>query len=205
MTAIKICGLTRPADVELACALGAAYVGFNFVESSPRRVSPEAARELADATAPDVLKVGVFRTEGAEAVLRAVELARLDLVQLHRPLTKEDVDRVPVAVIAVAPSAEAALATLPLPLLARCHALLLDGSEGTGKRLDTQRRAGERWPVPVFVAGGLDEDSVGEAIRALRPAAVDIASGGESAPGLKDRGRLERLFAAVREADREAE
>jgi phosphoribosylanthranilate isomerase len=204
MTAVKICGLTRAEDVELVCALGAAYVGFNFVESSLRRVSPQAARALSDAASPGVLRVGVFKTEGPDAVANAVERARLDLIQLHRPLTKADLDRAPVPLIAVAPSDRGALSDLPLALLARCHAVLLDSSEGTGRALDAAAVRPASWPVPVFLAGGLDAESVGAAIRALRPAGVDIASGGESAPGVKDRVKLTRLFEAVREADAEA-
>jgi phosphoribosylanthranilate isomerase len=195
MTRVKICGLTRPDDVAMACALGAAYVGFNFAESSPRRVSPEATRALADATAPGVRRVGVFRAEGPDAIARAVAAARLDLVQLHRPLAREDFDRFGVPVVGVLPVAS--------DLLARCHAVLADASEGSGKRVDADALRSARFPVPLFVAGGLDAESVGAVIRALRPAAVDVASGGESAPGIKDRERLERLFAAVREADEE--
>lgn len=205
MTRVKICGLTRPEDVELACELGAAYVGFNFVEGSPRRVSPETARELADATAPGVLRVGVFKTEGADAISRAAELARLDLVQLHRPLTLAELESAPVPLIAVARSERDARADPPLPLVARCHAILLDSSEGSGRALDPARLRPGRWPVPVFVAGGLDAESVGAVIRAVRAAAVDVASGGESAPGIKDRSKLTRLFEAVREADAEDE
>ena len=163
---------------------------------------------MADATADGVLRVGVFRGETPETIARAVERARLDLIQLHRPLTKADLDRAPVPVIAVAPASpggdgpeEPAVA-----LVSRCHAVLLDSSEGTGRPFDASgaARARARWPVPVFVAGGLDADTVGAVIRSLRPAAVDVASGAESAPGIKDRARLERLFDAVREADREA-
>ena len=204
MTAVKICGLTRAKDVALACALGARYVGFNFAESSPRRVSPEAARALADAVPAGVLKVGVFRSESAADIDRAVVLGRLDLVQLHRALTREDLDRSPVPVIAVARVASEGDRAPDPSLLARCHAILLDSSEGRGQPLDPRLVRPERWPVPVFIAGGLDADSVGPAIRSLRPAAVDVATGAESSPGIKDRDKLARLFDAVREADREA-
>ena len=80
-------------------------------------------------------------------------------------------------------------------------------SSGTRAAAADARRTGrwskrrDPWPVPVFVAGGLDPDNVGDVIRRLRPAGVDVASGVESAPGIKDRGRLERFFEAVREAD----
>ena len=204
MTAVKICGLTRPEDVALACALGARYVGFNFAEASPRRVTPEAARALADAAPAGVLRVGVFQSASAAAIDRAVALARLDLVQLHRVLTREDLDRSPVPVIAVARGAREGDGAPDPELLRRCHAILLDASEGRGEPLDPLRVQMGGWAVPVFVAGGLDADSVGPVIRALKPAAVDVATGAESSPGIKDRDRLARLFDAVREADREA-
>jgi phosphoribosylanthranilate isomerase len=203
MTAVKICGLTRPEDVALACALGARYVGFNFAESSPRRVSPEAARALADAVPAGVLKVGVFKSESAAAIDRAVAFGRLDLVQLHRTLTRADLDRCAVPVIAVARASREGDGDPDPELLRSCHAILLDASEGRGRPLDPHLLR-PRWPVPMFVAGGLDADSVGSVIRALRPAAVDVATGAESSPGIKDRDKLARLFDAVREADREA-
>jgi phosphoribosylanthranilate isomerase len=203
MTLVKICGLTRPEDVALACALGARYVGFNFAQSSPRRVSAEAARTLADAAAEGVLRVGIFQSESDEAIDRAVALARLDLVQLHRTLTREDLDRSPVPVIAVVRESRDGDGIPDPELLRRCHAVLLDASEGRGRPLDPLRARTVGWPVPVFVAGGLDADSVGPVIRALKPAAVDVATGAESAPGIKDRDKLARLFDAVREADRE--
>jgi phosphoribosylanthranilate isomerase len=204
MTAVKICGLTRAEDVAAACALGAAYVGFNFAAASPRRVTLEAARDLAAASAPGVLRVGVFVAEDAEAIARAVQAARLDLVQLHRRLTEEDVVASPVPIIAVARPSGGAFAVPRHDLLVRCHAVLFDPSEGTGAPLDPARIEEASWPVPVLVAGGLTPETVGEVIRRLRPAGVDVASGVESAPGVKDRARLEAFFGAVKEADSEA-
>ncbi len=204
MTAIKICGLTRPEDVEAVSALGAAYVGFVFAASSPRRVSSENARALAAACPRGVLKVGVFADEPPAFVREAVAAAGLDLAQLHRRLTEEDVAATPVPVIAVARPAPRGFA-LPRPeILVRCHAVLFDASEGTGAALDPARVEEATGSVPVLVAGGLTPESVGEAIRRLRPAGVDVATGVESAPGVKDRAKLERFFAAVREADARA-
>jgi phosphoribosylanthranilate isomerase len=204
MTAVKICGLTRPEDVEAAGALGAAYVGFVFAAGSPRRITPERARVLAQACPPGVLKVGVFRDEPASAVRDAVAAAGLDLVQLHRRLTDEEVTAMPVPVIAVARPAGKGFAVPRTDILVHCHAVLFDASEGTGAALDPARIEAAVGPVPVIVAGGLTPESVGETIRALRPAGVDVASGVESEPGVKDRRRLERFFAAVREADARA-
>lgn len=205
MTAVKICGLTRPEDVAAACALGAAYVGFVFAAASPRRVTAERARSLAEACAPGVLRVGVFMDEEAAVVEAAVTAARLDLVQLHRRLTEEAVAAAPVPVIAVArPAAGGGFAVPRAEILVRCHAVLFDASEGAGAGLDPERVGEASGPVPVMVAGGLTPENVGATIRRLRPAGVDVASGVESAPGVKDRTRLERFFAAVREADAQA-
>jgi phosphoribosylanthranilate isomerase len=203
MTAVKICGLTRAEDVALAAGLGAAYLGFNFARRSPRRLSLEEARRLAAAAPAGPLRVGVFTDEPMEEVERAVEAARLDLVQLHRRLTEEDLDAAPAPVLAVARVTEGALSVPRRDLLVRCHALLVDSSEGTGTPLDGALLEQASWPVPVLLAGGLDPDNVAAAVRRLRPAGVDVATGVESAPGIKDRGRLERFFTAVREADRE--
>lgn len=204
MTAVKICGLTRAEDVVAACELGAAYVGFNFAAASPRRTTPAAARELAAACAPGVLKVGVFVDEDASAIAAAVAAAKLDLIQLHRRLTEEDVESAPVPVIAVARFSGGFFAVPRREILVRCHAVLFDPSEGGGEPIDPARVEEASWPVPALVAGGLTPESVGIVIRRLRPAGVDVASGVESAPGVKDRGRLERFFAAVREADAQA-
>lgn len=204
MTAVKICGLTRPEDVEAAGALGAAYVGFVFAASSPRRVTMDRARALAAACPRGVLRVGVFADEPPALVRDAVAAAGLDLVQLHRRLTEEDLAATPVPVIAVARPAPRGFAVPRPELLVRCHAVLFDSSEGTGTALDPARVEEATGSVPALVAGGLTPESVGATIRRLRPAGVDVATGVESAPGIKDRAKLERFFAAVREADARA-
>jgi phosphoribosylanthranilate isomerase len=201
MTAVKICGLTRAQDVAAACELGASYLGFNFAASSPRRVTNAVARELAAAAAPGVLRVGVFLDEDAPTIARAIEAAQLHLVQLHRRLTEEEVALSPVPIIAVARQAGGEFAVPRGEILVRCHAVLFDPSEGTGALLDPARIEEASWPVPVLVAGGLNAETVGAVIRKLRPAGVDVASGVESAAGIKDRGKLERFFAAVKKAD----
>jgi phosphoribosylanthranilate isomerase len=206
MTAVKVCGLTRVEDVRMACRLKATYAGFNFVAASQRRISPAAARELCAACAPGMLKVGVFLA-GDEAVASAVVVAGLDLVQLHGRLTEEMVESSPVPVIAVARWSESGsgFAVPRREILVRCHALLFDPSEGEGVPLDPARIEEASWPVPVIVAGGLTPETVGDVIRRLRPAGVDVASGVESAPGIKDPAKLQRFFAEVKEADARAD
>jgi len=203
MTEVKICGLTREEDVAAACELGAAILGFNFVKGSPRRISVARARAIAAAAPPETLRAGVFADVPREEIARAIEGAGLQIVQLHRRVSSEDVRELS-AQIVPAVRLEAGRGGLPdASVLARCRAVLWDSSGGRGRVADWSRveEAGPL-PVPVHVAGGLDPDNVGEVIRRLRPAGVDVASGVESAPGVKDRGKLERFFEAVREADR---
>ncbi len=206
MTGIKICGLTRESDVDLACALGAAYVGFNFSTLSPRRVTIDRARELARATRPEAARVGVFVRESAAEIGAAAEAAGLDLVQIHRPLSAQDLHRSPVPVIAVMGVSPEGAEAPPPELLARCRSVLCDTSRpglpgGTGTIFDWDCLAGQTWPVPLILAGGLTPENVAEAIARVRPSAVDVASGVESSPGIKDENRMRRFFEAVRRAD----
>ena len=204
-TRVKICGLTRPGDVELACELGAAWLGFNFAAVSPRRVTIEAAADLSSRAADGVTRVGVFLEQSRDEILAAVEAAALDAIQVHRPLREDDLD-LPRPVHAVARLRDGA-ASLPAPaLLSRCRLVLLDAEApgqpgGSGRTLDWDALSGKSWPVPLMLAGGLTPENVEEAIGRVRPAAVDVASGVESSPGLKDETRMRRFFEAVRRAD----
>ena len=205
MTTIKICGLTRPEDAEAAAELGADLLGMVFAAASPRRLDLGRAAEIARAS-EGAVRVGVFKHETLEDILAAIERARLSFVQLQRPVSVGDVRALPVPVIAAIRRGDDA-AALPGEVLSRLRAVLLDDSEGAGKRsgwasLEVAERP--RLPVDLFVAGGLDEACVGDAIRRLRPDGVDVATGVESSLGVKDRGRMERFIAAVREADRAA-
>ena len=205
MTEIKICGLTRERDVELAAELGAAFLGFNFSAASPRRVTARAAKTIARAANKGTAKVGVFVEESRSEIEEAILAAGLDLVQIHRPLRREDLD-LPVPVLAVAGLREGRPDLPESSLLARCRMVLLDSAlpgqpGGTGAALDWNALSGRSWPVPLMLAGGLNPENVAEAIGRVRPAAVDVASGIESSPGVKDEGRMKAFVAAVRIAD----
>lgn len=205
MTQIKICGLTRPEDVELASTLGAAYVGFNFSFVSPRRVSLETARDLSRAAHSGSARVGVFVNESREQILEAIEAASLDLVQIHRPLAPADLEELPRPVIAVERVSTRGFEAGPEALLAKCRSVLLDTAGdrpgGTGIPFDWGILAERTWPVPLILAGGLNPANVGRAIACVRPSAVDVASGVESSPGIKDEEKMRLFFSAVREAD----
>ena len=205
MTDVKVCGLTLEGDVEAACALGAAYVGFNFSALSARRVTLQRARRLVSSVPEPVRRVGVFVEESYSEIGEAIEAASLDLIQLHRTLRAEDLRNIPRPVLAVAHAGREEEIP-PGALLDRCAGILFDTSVpgvagGTGVSFDWSLVEGRRWPVPLFVSGGLRPENVAESIRRTRPDAVDVASGVESAPGVKDRERMRRFFEAVREAD----
>ncbi|HYR46184.1 MAG TPA: phosphoribosylanthranilate isomerase, partial [Thermoanaerobaculia bacterium] len=171
---------------------------------SPRRVTVEAARTLVARVPSGVARVGVFVDETSEQIREAIEAASLDLIQIHRALREKDL-RLPRPVIAVA-RVEDDAPPAPDGLLPRCRALLFDAAAGdlaggTGRPFDWSALDGKRWPVPVILAGGLTAENVGAGIARVRPAAVDVASGVESAPGVKDPRKLRRFFEAVRMAD----
>ncbi len=205
MTEVKICGLTHESDVEAACNLGAAYVGFNFSAASSRRIALDRARDLAAAVSGPVRRVGVFVGEGYTEIEEAIDAASLDLVQLHRTLRAEDLRRIPRPVLAVAHAGREEEVP-PGTLLDRCAGILFDSdvsglTGGTGVPFDWFLLEGRTWPVPLFLSGGLRPENVAESIRRTRPSAVDVASGVESSPGVKDADRMRRFFDAVRTAD----
>jgi phosphoribosylanthranilate isomerase len=206
MTRVKICGVTREEDAVLASELGASYVGLNFAVVSPRRVTLASARRISRAVGRGVARVGVFVGEPVEEIRRAVEEAELDLVQVHRPLSREGLEGLPCPVIAVVHVSSNGAGAAPVELLARCRMLLLDTAGrdrpgGTGKAFDWDLIADRSWPLPLILAGGLTPENVSEAIARVRPSAVDVASGVESSPGIKDEVRMRRFFEAVRQAD----
>lgn len=209
MTRLKICGLTRAEDVRLASELGAAAVGFVFAAGSPRRVSLERAGELSAAAGPGVTRVGVFVEEERAFIGEAVEAASLDVAQIHRPLRAEDLEETPAPVVAVVSVAGLDAPVPPPEWLRRCRWLLFDAggsarTGGSGTRFDWSVLSGKTFPVPLYLAGGLDASNVGDAIERVRPDGVDVASGIERAPGVKDPEKMRRFFAAVRTADTDA-
>jgi phosphoribosylanthranilate isomerase len=201
---IKICGLTRPEDVDAAVAAGADAVGFVFYPPSPRYVSPERAAVLARRLPPFVLSVGLFvNAEPAEieAVLNAVPL---NLLQFHGDESPAECERWQ------RPYIRAARVRPGLDLLqyatrfSSARALLLDafveGFGGGGKVFDWSLIP-PSLPLPLILSGGLTPENVGEAVRRLRPAAVDVSSGVESAGGVKDHPRMTDFVAAARAAE----
>ncbi len=202
---IKICGLRSSEQALAAVAAGADAIGLNFYAASPRSVEPAVARDICHALPPFVTTVGLFVDAPAAFVSRVLDEVPLQMLQFHgdedeaycrqwrRPYLKAlrmrgDLDT------------QAALAAH-----ARATGILLDGYRpgvpgGTGEVFDWDRIPQER-PRPIVLAGGLTAANVGEAIRRVRPWAVDVSGGVEREPGVKDPAAMEAFVRAVRAAE----
>lgn len=210
MTQIKFCGLTRRPDLELAIELDAEYVGAVFAESA-RRVTAEQARSLFDGVS-GTRRVGVFGPESADAIAWTAERAGLDVVQLHGDQTPEEAMAVKELTgletwVAIRIGNELMIPNLDA-MISSADAMLFDtwadaSLGGTGRAfdwelltnlLDRQRQARPR----IVLAGGLTPDLVPRAIAAVRPDVVDVSSGVETRPGVKDHDRMRAFAAAVR-------
>jgi phosphoribosylanthranilate isomerase len=215
MTRVKICGLTAPDQARAVAEMGAWAIGMVFTESK-RRVTPGRAAEIVAAAGEAVEKVGVFVDSSPEEILDAVQQAGLTRVQLHGRESPEIVGRITVPCwkafrIRDEGSIDRIRSWLAaLPKDVGVEAILLDAfvagrAGGTGERFGwdvvvraRQQGALEGFP-PIILAGGLDPDNVGEAIDALRPWAVDVSSGVEASPGVKDLRKVEAFLKAARE------
>ena len=198
---VKICGITNLEDAQAVAKAGADLIGFNFYSKSPRFIEPERARDIAaglraDGRAPKM--VGVFVNESPEKVRAIIELVQLDFVQLHgtepasmvrelrackslRPRNMEEANA------AVAEYSSAAKGNAP--------AFIVDAYDpkqfgGSGTRADWDIAAMIAQQYPILLAGGLSSENVADAIRSVRPWGVDVASGVERAPGLKDHAKV---------------
>jgi len=210
---IKICGITSPDDALLAARAGADALGLNFHPSSPRFVEAEIAREIVGVlSGQPVLKVGLFVNHPPEAVARIYDELALDLIQLHgdeppeylrhlggRPVMRAF--RVGPAglgpVIDYLGQCERLRAMPELVLLDTYSGKAYGGSGQTGNWSLLAEYPREELP-PVVLAGGLNPDNVAEAIRAVRPMAVDVASGVESSPGRKSAELVVQFVALAR-------
>jgi len=199
---VKVCGMTRQQDADASRGLGADLLGFIFHAPSPRNVTPEQAAAIAT---PGVLRVGVFVRQDPDEVKAVMDAARLDLAQLAGNQDPEFCRAVgPERVIRVFfPERLGSIANLEAELarFSGCmrFALLDAGSSGggTGRSLPFASLAGIQPPAPWLLAGGLSATNLAEALGQCSPAGVDINSGVESAPGQKDRAKLEAAFAAI--------
>ena len=201
---VKICGITNPADATAAAEAGADLLGFVFCEQSPRRVSLEAAAAIIRELPPSIVKVGVFVNAPADLVYRGIGECGLNLLQFHGEETPEYCVQFGVmSMKALRIRDERSLEALAAY---RTDAWLLDAFTpdrlgGTGKcfnwDLAVQARDLGR---PIFLAGGLTPQNVSEAVRKVRPYAVDVSSGVEAVPGRKDHKKVRAFIQGARAA-----
>jgi phosphoribosylanthranilate isomerase len=197
VTFVKFCGMTQEDDVRAACALGVNALGFVLWPQSPRCVAVHQLARLVRAMRPDVTPVGVFVSPALDE-LRAAQDAGIRVAQLHGPLDAEMLGNAGSLELWRARSLEDELDTI-----ADGITLVLDAHDperhgGTGKPIDWKRAATLAAKRRIVLAGGLTPDNVEEAIRRVRPLGVDVASGIEDRPGIKNRSAMSAFVAAVR-------
>jgi phosphoribosylanthranilate isomerase len=209
---IKFCGLTRPEDARHAATLGASYVGVIFA-GGPRNLSPDSALDVLSEAGPEVQRVGVFADQDDRELLRIAEHATLDVIQLHAAWNPERVKRLrgqfdgqiwPVVRVANAELPEWIVDAFSLGDAVVLDAYVPGELGGTGVTLPwgqlSARLKVVRTDTPIVLAGGLRPENVGIAIAALGPQVVDVSSGVESAPGIKDHDRMRAFRDAVAHA-----
>ncbi len=207
MTRVKVCGITRPEDAEAADRAGADAVGLIFAPS-PRRIDLWQATAIERVLSPWIVRVGVFVDAGLAAMDRAIAAARLDVLQLHGSETPEFVRKVREEFgLRIVKSVRVGDG-LDLVRLDEYEvdAFLFDTyvpgrAGGTGKTFDWDLAVPWARRVRLILAGGLTPENVGEAVRRVRPYGVDVASGVEREPGVKDHTKMQRFIANVRQME----
>jgi phosphoribosylanthranilate isomerase len=209
---VKFCGITRAEDAIAGAEAGARYLGLVFTRS-PRQLSPEAAQALVrDAGEVGAAWVGVFRDADLTTVIELIRIVPLSIVQFHEPITPELAHIVTrqtgARVWSVGKVEGSRVESVSRDLVGTVDVVLFDASQGghsggLGVAFDWQgaRTAIDSWRgrTRIGVAGGLSADNVGGAIRSLEPDVVDVSSGVERAPGIKDPQRMQAFMAAVRQ------
>lgn len=204
-TAVKICGITRVNDALAAARLGAHAVGFVFCAKSPRHIALERAAEIVRALPPFITTVGLFVDPDAREVEHAIDAVPINLLQFHGGEEPSFCGQFSV------PFIKAVRVRAGMDLLqyaqrySAARGMLLDAyvdglHGGTGTAFDWGLIPREL-PLPVILSGGLDAENVGEAIRRVKPCAVDVSSGVEASPGIKDPRKIAAFIKEVRSAD----
>lgn len=216
-TRIKICGISRPEDAAFAAQLGVDAIGLVFYPPSPRNITIDKAREVVEALPPFVTVVGLFVDPDADQVRRVMEAVPIDVLQFHGKETPEQCQDMVGAshsyIKAIRMREDVDLAQ-QAQTYAGASGLLLDAYQsgvpgGTGEAFEWSR-VPSNLQKPIVLAGGLNPDNVAEAIRQVRPYAVDVSGGVESdigltgkslKKGIKDQGKMAAFVAAVRAVD----
>jgi phosphoribosylanthranilate isomerase len=211
MTRVKICGITNLEDALAAADAGADLLGFIFVQNSPRYIEPKQAGTIVTALKARGASprfVGVFVNAPFERIHTVLELAQLDLAQLHGhepvPVVRQ---LLPYVYKSLRPrdeaEAQAQVAEYRLAVTGQAPAFIVDAFDaqrfgGTGQRADWSLAAQIAREFPILLAGGLNAENVADAIRSVRPWGVDVSSGVERGPGLKDHAQVRRFVQAAK-------
>lgn len=202
MIRVKICGVTTPEDARIAADLGASAIGMVFWPHSPRCVDVARAREIVETLPPFVAAVGVFVNQGdAQSI---AEQVGLHVLQFHGDEPAGSYRGSPLPIIRAVPVRDRSALDIAESIPARAT-VLLDAHDpekrgGTGQRIDWTIAAAIAARRPIILSGGLNAANVIEAIGIVRPAAIDVSSGVESAPGRKDHAKLRALFDVIRDS-----
>lgn len=207
---VKICGLTEDEGLDAAVDNGADFLGLVFFPRSPRFISPAEAGELFQYLPEELKVVGLFVDPAFEDIERVLNSVRLDMIQLHGAETAERIEEIRLEfghpVMKAVPVATAADLDAARDLAEVADWLLFDARPpkdadrpgGNAAAFDWTLLAGRHWPCPWMLAGGLTPDNVAEAIRVSGARAVDVSSGVESAPGVKDPDKVARFIKAAK-------
>jgi phosphoribosylanthranilate isomerase len=199
---VKICGITRVQDAELAAGLGASALGFVFWPDSPRRITAQSAKVIAANVPAGVLKVGVFVDQSEEEVMRTMSDVGLDVAQLHGHETPEYCRKVMVTgavikAVGMKDNGSVSIADFDPEVVLLVDAYDPSKFGGTGKTVNWDSARDIAATRRTILAGGLNAANIKLAVRSVRPYGIDVSSGVESAPGVKDPNRMRAFFEAI--------
>ncbi len=204
-TRAKICGLTRPLDAVIAAELGVDAIGLVFYDKSPRNVSLRQAEEILSALPAFVTSVGLFLNPEVEHVDKVTTELPLDCLQFHGTETHDFIAQFARPYIKALGMQDDASVVDRVAAYPDSSGYLLDSHASGEAGGSGETFAWEKIPSALrsmmIVAGGITPDNVEQCIRGVRPYAIDVSSGVESAPGIKDKEKMEKLFKAIRQAD----
>lgn len=200
MVKVKICGITNYDDAAMAVSLGADALGFIFAQASPRKIEPAKAADIIRRLPPFIKSVGVFVNEDINKIRDIADYCGLDCIQLHGDETPETCETLMPRTIKAIRVKNDFDASRLLSYSGKVRALLLDtysekAAGGTGKTFNWDKALEiKTLGLPVILAGGLTTSNIAEAIRKVRPYGVDINSGIEKSPGIKDHELMKEMF-----------
>ena len=207
MIPVKICGITSIVDANMAIKYGASAIGMIFYKESPRYIHPHKAKEWISEISGQMKKVGVFVNEVPETIISAAEELNLDYIQLHGDESPDYCNNIKTSIIKVF-HVDNYFDTAVLQDY-NVHAFLFDTYQkgkfgGTGERFNWHLITDLITETPIILSGGLNSDNIINGIETIQPSAVDVNSGVESGPGVKDDKKLRQLFNVLKNTESNA-